>query len=167
MDPCCSNNNVNSCSGGVGAEGGGQAGGEGGGGGDRRGGQSRSVSNSVKGVRHSSHVETKVRPCQNAAEAESKEKYGVWDPMPELTITSPYVNSRGGMHSQASYWVSIGFKQMVCTVATCYWFLAPLWFSKTRSFLSLEHYNRVRVPYCPKFFLFILTIIFSHYSGTY
>jgi hypothetical protein len=25
---------------------------------------------------------------------ESKEKYGVWDPMPELTITSPYVHSR-------------------------------------------------------------------------
>jgi hypothetical protein len=24
-------------------------------------------------------------------EAESKEKHGVWDPMPELTITSPYV----------------------------------------------------------------------------
>jgi hypothetical protein len=61
MDPCCSSNNVNS--GGVGAEGRGQAGGEGGGGGDRKGGQSRSVSNSVKGVRHSSHVETKVRWC--------------------------------------------------------------------------------------------------------
>ena len=27
-------------------------------------------------------------------EAESKEKHGVWDPMPELTIISPYVNSR-------------------------------------------------------------------------
>ncbi len=27
-------------------------------------------------------------------EAESKEKHGVWDPMPELTITSPYVDSR-------------------------------------------------------------------------
>ncbi len=27
-------------------------------------------------------------------EAESKEKHGVWDPMPELTITSPYVHSR-------------------------------------------------------------------------
>ncbi len=26
--------------------------------------------------------------------AESKEKHGVWDPMPELTITSPYVHSR-------------------------------------------------------------------------
>ncbi len=67
MDPCCSSNNVNSCSGGVGAEGGDQGGGEGGGGGGGRGGdrsrgQSRSVSNSVKGVRHSSHVETKVRP---------------------------------------------------------------------------------------------------------
>ncbi len=31
---------------------------------------------------------------QNAPEAEFKEKYGVWDPMPELTITSPYVDSR-------------------------------------------------------------------------
>ncbi len=27
-------------------------------------------------------------------EAESKEKHGVWDPMPELTITSPCVHSR-------------------------------------------------------------------------
>ncbi len=27
-------------------------------------------------------------------EAESKEKPGVWDPMPELTLTSPYVDSR-------------------------------------------------------------------------
>jgi hypothetical protein len=26
-------------------------------------------------------------------EAESKEKHGVWDPMPELTTTSPYVHS--------------------------------------------------------------------------
>jgi hypothetical protein len=26
--------------------------------------------------------------------AESKEKRGVWDPMPELTIISPYVHSR-------------------------------------------------------------------------
>jgi hypothetical protein len=28
------------------------------------------------------------------SEAESKEKQGVWDPVPELTITSPYVHSR-------------------------------------------------------------------------
>ncbi len=28
------------------------------------------------------------------AEAESKEKHGVWDPVPELTIISPYVHSR-------------------------------------------------------------------------
>jgi hypothetical protein len=27
-------------------------------------------------------------------EAESKEKNGVWDPMPELSITSPYVHFR-------------------------------------------------------------------------
>jgi hypothetical protein len=27
-------------------------------------------------------------------EAESKEKLGVWDPLPEVTITSPYVHSR-------------------------------------------------------------------------
>jgi hypothetical protein len=27
-------------------------------------------------------------------EAESKEKHGVWDPMLELTITSPYVHSK-------------------------------------------------------------------------
>ncbi len=67
------------------------------------------------------------------------------------------------MHSQASYWFSIGFKQKVCTVATCYWFLVLLWFYKTQSFLSLEHYNRV--PHCPKFFPFILTIIFSQYLG--
>ncbi len=30
----------------------------------------------------------------SVSEAESKEKHGVWDPMPELTITSPYVQSR-------------------------------------------------------------------------
>jgi hypothetical protein len=70
------------------------------------------------------------------------------------------------LHCQRWYaQFSIGFRQMVCTVATWYWFLALLWFYKTRSFLSLEHYNRV--PHCPKFFLFILTIIFSQYSGTY
>jgi hypothetical protein len=28
-----------------------------------------------------------------STEAESKEKHGVWDPMPELTITSPYVDT--------------------------------------------------------------------------
>ncbi len=27
-------------------------------------------------------------------EADSKEKHGVWDSMPELTISSPYVHSR-------------------------------------------------------------------------
>jgi hypothetical protein len=67
------------------------------------------------------------------------------------------------MHSQASYWVSIGFKQMVCTVSTCNWFLALLWFYKTQSFLSLEHYNRV--PHCSKCFPFILTIIFLNILG--
>jgi hypothetical protein len=30
----------------------------------------------------------------SVTEAESKEKHGVWDPMPKLTITSPYVDSR-------------------------------------------------------------------------
>ncbi len=29
-----------------------------------------------------------------SSEAESKEKHGEWDPMPELTIASPYVLSR-------------------------------------------------------------------------
>jgi hypothetical protein len=34
--------------------------------------------------------------CMQArdTEAESKEKHGVWDPMPEFTLTSPYVHSR-------------------------------------------------------------------------
>ncbi len=31
------------------------------------------------------------RECR--PEAESKEKHGAWDPMPELTITSPYVDT--------------------------------------------------------------------------
>ncbi len=36
----------------------------------------------------------KVEPC-GEPEAESKEKHGVWDPMPVLTITtSPYVHCR-------------------------------------------------------------------------
>ncbi len=82
-----------------------------------------------------------------------------------LYFSGPFLPSCGGMHSQASYWFSIGFKQMVCTVATCYCFLALLWFYKTRSFLSLEHFNRA--PHCPKLFPFIITIIFSQYSGTY
>ncbi len=43
----------------------------------------------------------------------------------------------GGMHSQASYWFSIGFKQMVCTVATCYWFLA-IGFTKPEAFFPLN-----------------------------
>ncbi len=30
----------------------------------------------------------------NNSEAESKDKHGVWDPMPELTLTSTYVHSR-------------------------------------------------------------------------
>ncbi len=30
----------------------------------------------------------------HGTEAESKEKYGVWDPMPELTIISLYVDAR-------------------------------------------------------------------------
>jgi hypothetical protein len=34
-----------------------------------------------------------VQALQSASEAESKEKHGVWDPMPEMTITSPYVRS--------------------------------------------------------------------------
>jgi hypothetical protein len=28
------------------------------------------------------------------SEAESKEKHGVWDPVPELTVTSPYIQVR-------------------------------------------------------------------------
>jgi hypothetical protein len=31
----------------------------------------------------------------STAEAESKEKHGTWNPMPELTITSPYVHTPG------------------------------------------------------------------------
>jgi hypothetical protein len=32
-------------------------------------------------------------------EAESKDKHNVWDTMPELTITSPYVDSRVDSHT--------------------------------------------------------------------
>jgi hypothetical protein len=35
-----------------------------------------------------------VFPNRKSPEAESKEKHGVWDPLPELTITSPFVHSR-------------------------------------------------------------------------
>jgi hypothetical protein len=41
--------------------------------------------------------ESAISPSQPlATEAESEENHGVWDPMPELTIsiTSPYVHSR-------------------------------------------------------------------------
>jgi hypothetical protein len=37
---------------------------------------------------------TTIQVFQSSSEAESKEKHGIWDPMPELTITSPYVHSR-------------------------------------------------------------------------
>ncbi len=37
---------------------------------------------------------TYIVRCSDMAEAESKEKLCVWDPMPELTITSPYVHAR-------------------------------------------------------------------------
>jgi hypothetical protein len=40
------------------------------------------------------HVGLVVSSPPSKAEAESKEKHGVWDPMLELTITSPYVCSR-------------------------------------------------------------------------
>jgi hypothetical protein len=36
----------------------------------------------------------RTQQAATISEAESKEKYGVWDPMPELTIDSPYVHSR-------------------------------------------------------------------------
>ncbi len=35
-----------------------------------------------------------VQYCIYAAEAEPKEKHGVWDHMPEMTTASPYVHSR-------------------------------------------------------------------------
>ncbi len=66
------------------------------------------------------------------------------------------VFSRGGMHSQASYWFSIGFKQMVCTVATCYWYLALLWFYKTWSFLSVVEGGYITTgSLLPKFFFYL------------
>jgi hypothetical protein len=37
---------------------------------------------------------TPGRKILSSAEAESKEKHGVLDPMPEFTIASPYVHSR-------------------------------------------------------------------------
>ncbi len=39
-------------------------------------------------------VKSKTKYIGHVAEAESKEKHGAWDLMPELTITSPYVHSR-------------------------------------------------------------------------
>jgi hypothetical protein len=38
-------------------------------------------------------VKTNLARRSKKAEAEFKEKHGVWDPMPELSITSPYVQS--------------------------------------------------------------------------
>ncbi len=40
-----------------------------------------------------SSLSGRFEPC-GEPEAESNEKHGVWDPMPELTLTSPYVHSR-------------------------------------------------------------------------
>jgi hypothetical protein len=39
-------------------------------------------------------TENKIHWPRWLTEVESKEKYGVSDPMPELTITSPYVHFR-------------------------------------------------------------------------
>ncbi len=49
---------------------------------------------SIKPEAAQAAVEIHVQAAQSASEAESKEKHGVWDPMPEMTITSPYVQSR-------------------------------------------------------------------------
>jgi hypothetical protein len=51
-------------------------------------------------------------------------------PNPEVVCT---------LHSQASYWFSIGFKQMVFTVPTCYWFLGRCFgFTKPEAFFPLN-----------------------------
>jgi hypothetical protein len=42
--------------------------------------------------RHPKEVFLQTERQRWRPEAGSKEKYGVWDPMPELTITSPYVH---------------------------------------------------------------------------
>jgi hypothetical protein len=57
--------------------------------------------------------------------------------------------------------LAIGFQQILCIVATCYWFLALLCFLKPETFIGGRgvHYNRE-----PKFFLFLLTIIISKCS---
>ena len=39
--------------------------------------------------------------------------------------------------------LSIGFRQMLCTVASCYWFYQLLWFYKTNRFLSLRKWGFV------------------------
>jgi hypothetical protein len=37
------------------------------------------------------------------SEAESKKKHGVWDPMPKLTVTSPYVHSRFQPYARVAF----------------------------------------------------------------
>jgi hypothetical protein len=58
-----------------------------------------------------------------APEAESKEKHGVWDPMPELTITSPYVHSRVDYNA---FTMDIGNPMPESTLTLCQSRLYPL-----------------------------------------
>jgi hypothetical protein len=46
-----------------------------------------------------SHPRSPPSPRFFEAKAESKEKHGVWDPMQELTITSPFVHSTVDSHT--------------------------------------------------------------------
>ncbi len=54
----------------------------------------------VMAVSHWTIAQIVLYMWQHSAEAESKEKRGVWDSMPELTITSPYVDSKQMYHGQ-------------------------------------------------------------------
>ncbi len=66
-----------------------------------------------------------------STEAESKEKHGVWDPMPELTITLPYVDS---------YTFTMGSPMPESTLNLCQSRLYPpvrdLWFGFSAPSLS-------------------------------
>ncbi len=70
--------------------------------------------------------------CVSSCEAESREKHGVWDSMPELTITSPYVHSRDD-----SLTFAMGNPLPESTLTPCRVDFIPLWIWPQTTFLSL------------------------------
>ncbi len=57
-----------------------------------------------------------IIPMLLTSEAESKDKHGVWDSMPELIITSPYVHSRIDSNTFTVPWATLCQSRLYCRV---------------------------------------------------